>query len=191
VELVFAEGQRSQLRPGEFVYYPAGFAHTLRTTSGEPATYVMFKWHGEEGDARPTLPFGRFGTEGGAGRRLFEGPTRYLRKLHSHLTVLEPGGGYEPHVDAYDVAIVVLDGDVETIGGRAAPNDVIFYVAGEPHGMRNVGRTPARYVVFEFHGHTPPGVDAPSAAGALLTKLTDRRRWSLKLGELRRRVRGS
>jgi quercetin dioxygenase-like cupin family protein len=189
VELVFAEDERSQLRPREFVYYPAGFAHTLRTTSAEPATYVMFKWRGAEGDAGPTLPFARFDTEGDEGRRLFDGSTRYLRKLHSHLTVLDPGGGYEPHVDAYDVAIVVLDGDVETIGGRAAPNDLIFYVAGEPHGMRNVGRTPARYVVFEFHGRTSAVVDAPSAAGALLTKLTDRRRWRLKLAELRRSVR--
>lgn len=28
---------------------------------------------------------------------------------------------------------------------------VIYYQAGEPHGMRNVGRQPARYLVFEFH----------------------------------------
>ena len=40
---------------------------------------------------------------------------------------------------------------METIGGRAAPSDAIFYRAGEPHGMHNVGSGPARYVVFEFH----------------------------------------
>jgi len=45
--------------------------------------------------------------------------------------------------------------------------------------------------VFEFHGRTSPAVEAPSAAGALLTKLADRRRWRLKLGELRRSVRRS
>jgi uncharacterized cupin superfamily protein len=191
VDLVFGEGERERLRPGEFVYYPAGFAHTLRTTSTEPSTYLMFKWRGDdvENDGTP-LPFGRFDTEGhGRMRSLFTGPTRHLRKLHSHVTVLEPGDGYEPHADAYDVGIVVLEGEVETIGGRAVPHDVIFYPAGEAHGMRNVGQTPARYVVFEFHGATSLVRDAPSPARALLAKLTDRRRWELKLGEIRRAIR--
>jgi mannose-6-phosphate isomerase-like protein (cupin superfamily) len=40
---------------------------------------------------------------------------------------------------------------VETLGKRAGPNSVFFYPAGTLHGMRNVGNTPARYVVFEFH----------------------------------------
>ena len=35
------------------------------------------------------------------------------------------------------------------------PNGVIFYAAGEMHGMRNVGEAQARYLVFEFRGrHT-------------------------------------
>jgi len=190
VDLIFGEGERERLRPEEFVYYPAGFAHTLRTTSTEPATYLMFKWSGDDVDNGPPLPFGRFDTQAdGRMRSLVTAPTRYLRKLHSHVTVLEPGGGYEPHVDAYDVAIIVLEGEVETIGGRAAPHDVIFYPAGEPHGMRNVGQTPARYVVFEFHGASSLAPDAPGTARALLAKLTDRRRWELKLGEIRRAVR--
>jgi hypothetical protein len=112
---------------------------------------------------------------------LFEGSTQYLRKLHSHVTVLEPGGGYEPHVDAYDVAIVVLEGALETIGGHAAPHDVIFYRAGEAHGMRNVGDGAARYVVFELHGHTSLASGAPSVPRALLEKLSDPRRWKGKL----------
>ncbi len=32
------------LRPGQFVYYPSNFAHTLQTTSPEPADYLMFRW---------------------------------------------------------------------------------------------------------------------------------------------------
>lgn len=28
---------------------------------------------------------------------------------------------------------------------------VIYYPAGEKHGIKNVGDTPARYLVFEFH----------------------------------------
>jgi hypothetical protein len=40
---------------------------------------------------------------------------------------------------------------VETLGEEAGPNSVVFYAAGEKHGMRNVGDVPARYLVFEFH----------------------------------------
>ena len=36
---------------------------------------------------------------------LLDGPTGCLGKLHAHATVLAPGAGYEPHVDAHDVAI--------------------------------------------------------------------------------------
>lgn len=188
VELVFSQTERARLRAGEFVYYPAHFAHTLRTTSDEPAMYAILKWLGEEAGAASGLPFGSFETASGSRMKvLLEGPTRYLRKLHSHVTVLEPGDGYEPHVDAYDVAIVVLEGEVETIGGRAAPHDVIFYLAGEEHGLRNVGDAVARYVVFEFHGRTALVRDAPSAAGALFTKLSDPRRWKRKLKRLLRR----
>ena len=188
VELVFSETERNHLRAGELVYYPVDFAHTLQTVSAEPATYVMFKWSGERAGSDSSLPFGCFETVTGSGLRvLFEGPTAYLRKLQSHVTVLEPGEGYEPHVDAHDVAIVVLEGEVETIGGRAGPHDVIFFVAGEAHGMRNVGGTVARYVVFEFHGRTSLATGAPSAAEALLAKLRDPRRWKRKLKKLLRR----
>lgn len=65
---------------------------------------------------------------------MIDGGTQYLRKLHSHITTLQPGSGYPPHEDAYDVAILVLRGSVETLGQRVGPNSVIFYAAGEPHG---------------------------------------------------------
>jgi quercetin dioxygenase-like cupin family protein len=188
VELDFAENGQARLRPGGLAYYPANFAHTLKATSAEPAMYVMFKWRGEPAVADQQLPSGLFETAGGS-RILFEGSTQYLRKLHSHVTVLEPGGGYEPHVDAYDVAIVVLEGALETIGGHAAPHDVIFYRAGEAHGMRNVGDGPARYVVFEFHGRTSLASGAPTAFRALLEKLSDPRRWKGKLRQVAQALR--
>ena len=65
----------------------------------------MLKWRGEPTSSEENLPFGRFETAGEP-RVLIDGPTRYLRKLGSHLTVLQPGDGYEPHSDSYDVAIV-------------------------------------------------------------------------------------
>src|SRR6185503_19595909 len=107
------------------------------------------------------IPFGIFdvrdpvrqleGREGFRPGLLFEGPTPYLRKLHSHFSTLDPGAGYEPHVDAYAAAIIVLEGEVETLGERVGPHGVILFAQGEAHGMQNPGKTPARYVVFEFH----------------------------------------
>ena len=185
---------RIGLRPGQFVYYPRHFAHTLETTSPEPANYLMFDWTNPKPAVRAdALRFGVFdtgaasgdagaaggdagtggqpgagsatgaaagsgGPQGGlATRVVFEGPTAYLRRLHCHVSTLSPGGGYEPHADPYDVAIVVLEGEVETLGQTLRPHGVIAYPAGTPHGIRNSGDTAARYVVFEFHG-VPTGL---------------------------------
>jgi quercetin dioxygenase-like cupin family protein len=154
--------QRKRLRPGQFVYYPAHFLHTLETVSEHPANYLMFKWRTDGAQTGSPLAFGQFDLSGPvastavenglSARVLFEGPTACLDKLHCHASTLTPGAGYNPHSDAYDVAIIVLDGEVETLGQCVGPYGVIFYPAGEPHGMRNPGKMIARYVVFEFHG---------------------------------------
>ena len=153
--------------------------------STEPANYLMLKWQGGPGAQQP-LPFGRFDTLAAAAppspekgfrtRLLFDGPTASLRKLHSHASTLLPGAGYEPHVDAHDVAIVVIEGEVETLGERVNPFGVIFYPAGESHGMTNPGPVPARYVVFEFHGD-PAHVAETEAEIAPARALMDPRRW--------------
>ena len=109
-------------------------------------------------------------------RLLFESPTVHLGKLHAHITDLQPGAGYPPHADAYDVAIVVLSGQVETLRPKIEPFSVIYYSAGETHGMKNVGDTVARYLVFEFHGrpvdqgpteNKAPSANAPADTGLL------------------------
>ena len=48
----------------------------------------------------------------------------------------------------------MLEGTIETLGREVGPRSVSYCSAGEPHGMRNIGTDPARYVVFELH---PPG----------------------------------
>lgn len=171
VELVIPSGpsdaapRTERLRPGAFVYYPAWQYHTIRNPGTAPVGYVMFKWQApltggpkslgvdilRSEDLVPPVGAPPFWT-----RRLFEGATGCLGKLHAHLTVLAPGAGYEPHRDAYDVAIVTLSGTVETLDQAVGPQSVIYYGAGELHGMRNVGQEPARYLVFEFHA---PGLD--------------------------------
>jgi mannose-6-phosphate isomerase-like protein (cupin superfamily) len=161
-----ASPRKERLRPGSFVYYPAWQYHTIRNPGSAPVGYVMFKWHAPLTGAanqigvdvlRPEDVAAPAGAPPFWTHRIFEGPTGCLGKLHAHLTVLAPGAGYAPHRDAYDVAIVTLSGTVETLGQSVGPQSVIYYGAGELHGMRNPGQEPARYLVFEFHA---PGVDA-------------------------------
>jgi uncharacterized cupin superfamily protein len=149
-----------RLLPGSFVYYPAYQYHTLRNSSKAPVTYLMFKWTADpvEADHRLGTTVADIGgidappsSKPRSVRVLFEAPTAYLGKLQAHVTDLQPGGGYAPHADKHDVGILVFSGTVETVGQTVGPGGSIFYAAGEPHGMRNVGDGPARYLVFEFH----------------------------------------
>lgn len=154
------------VRRGAFAYYPEGQLHTIRNASDGPATYLMFKWRNGEPEEEPGAVLStrivRFDEKesssdsrksgGWATRHLLRGRTRHLHGLTAHRTVMAAGGGYAPHVDPYDVGIVLLSGTVETLDRRLEPHDVVFYAAGEPHGMRNPGDEPASYLVFEFHG---------------------------------------
>jgi len=172
------DGARAErVRPGAFAYYPAGQHHTLRNPGPKPVTYLMFKWragdaHAQQGAAPIGRPLGatvfRYddhfnarASNGFAARTVFEQPTSWLGRLHCHATRLEPGASYAPHADAHDIAILTLEGQVETLGQTVGPNSVIYYSGGEVHGMRNVGDTPARYLVFEFQA---PGVELPKPA---------------------------
>lgn len=157
------EDQRLSVQKGDFVYYPAYFKHTLQATSEAPANYLMFKWQGEDSSSRNLLEQQHFqalalfhglnSTKGFAGWVLFEGQTQYLKKLHCHLSVLKPGSGYGEHADHYDVFIIVMEGEIETLGRKFSQNSVIFCAKGYPHGMYNPGSTDAKYIVFEFHGN--------------------------------------
>lgn len=175
---------------GGLAYYTGQQFHTIRGAGEEPVTYVMFRWTGLPQDKRNLLPSGFHieksvealdgletsdGSNGMSTELIFEGPTRYLEKLHCHVTMLEPGAGYEPHADTYDVGIIALTGTLETLGTRVEAPAVVFYEGGEPHGMRNVGETPARYVVFEFHRED-------SAAWAWDKRVVRRTYWLFRRG---------
>lgn len=159
-----ADPTRVHAERGAFSYYPAGFSHTIENVSRAPVTYLMFKWTGDRaesgnllGHRLVSLELARRGATIRAGggfeyRQVLEGQTRYCRRLHAHLTIVQPGAGYEPHIDAHDVGVIVLEGAIETLGERVGPHGVVFYAAGEPHGLRNAGEVAATYMVFEFHG---------------------------------------
>lgn len=155
-----ASPQRVRMRPGMFSYYPSTQHHTICNPGASAVTYLMFKWHaGDSGSSDPlptsTFTYGDKPVPKGAPafftQLIFEQATHRLGKLHAHFTTIQPGGGYAEHVDAHDVAILVLSGEVETVGARVKPFGVVYYSAGELHGMRNVGTVPATYLVFEFH----------------------------------------
>jgi quercetin dioxygenase-like cupin family protein len=148
-------------RPGKIFYYPPHQHHTIRNSASQPVTYLMLKWRADPLAVLDRLDTSIFAYGAGMlpdeGKNyktalIFQRPTIYLSKLHAHLTTMLPGAGYEPHIDAYDVAILVLSGKLETLGQVIEPYSLIFYSAGEPHGMKNIGPEPARYLVFEMHG---------------------------------------
>lgn len=97
-----------RLQAESFVYYPPHQHHTIRNSGSAPITYLMFKWRAGASRARQPLATSIFCHADVTPdkqkpiweRRLFEGPTRNLHKLSSHVTVVQPGATYEPHVDS-------------------------------------------------------------------------------------------
>lgn len=150
-----------QLKPDHLLYYPAHFSHTIRSVGKEPANYLMVKWFAARKAKDPLVPFRQYelavpektggNSSGFIPHLLFEGKTACLEKVRCHITRLAPGSGYRPHADSYDVVIVMLEGEAETLGERVRPQGIIFYPSGEPHGMHNPGTGPARYLVLELH----------------------------------------
>jgi len=156
------EAQHQRVKAGDIVYYPAYFEHTLQAISENPANYLMIKWKNQELLSRNALEYKYYqaldmyrdleGVNGFSCRTLFEGQTKYLKKLHCHLSFLKSGAGYGEHADDYDVLIFLLEGVVETLGRYFGRNSVIYYAKGEPHGMFNPALIDAKYIVIEFHG---------------------------------------
>ncbi|MBA7510229.1 hypothetical protein ES705_02205 [subsurface metagenome] len=148
------------LKEGQFVYYPAHFSHTLKTTSDIPANCLTLKWKTNSKNKNSGLNFAYFSIPDNKDNQknnkffikpVFEGSTLYLQKLHCHMSVMNSGGGVKTHRDIYDVVSIILEGEVETLGKKATPYDVIFYATGEPHSIYNRGNNAAREVAFEFH----------------------------------------
>ncbi len=150
--------------PRQLVYHPSGRFHTITGIGPEPVVYLVFKWRDTQSETReaawgtkifdlvPALETTEANPKSMITRRVFSFPTEQLGGLRCHVTVLQPGGGYPPHRDKHEVAILVIEGTLVTMGERVGPNSVIFYGAHQSHGMKNVGSDRAKYIVFEFHG---------------------------------------
>jgi mannose-6-phosphate isomerase-like protein (cupin superfamily) len=183
------------LRRGHFVFLPRCLEYSLRPSGPEPAHYLRLTWNDGVPESTSALGFGAFDAfasdpstlvhrEGWTRQPQFAAATTSLRLLKCHVSTMQPAAGYAVHADPYDVVIVTLEGAVDTIGQRAGSNSVIFYPAGELHGLRNPGQTPAIYVVFEFHSRRITASTSP--APSLLARLVDPQRWRRKLKQVLR-----
>lgn len=148
---------------GRFVYHGSRLPHTIRAVGPGPSAYLVLRWSAPAADGTPdgaipaqTFDFGKalppepLETEGLVRTLIFEGPTRLLGRLHAHASFARPGVGSDPHEDAHDVAVILLDGTVETTSGRVEAPGIIFHPAGRTHFLRSVGVQPARYIAIEF-----------------------------------------
>ena len=148
---------------GRLVYHSSRLPHTIRAVGPGPSGYLVLRWSAPAREGTPdgavsaqSFDFGKVlvaepaATEGRSRTVIFEGPTRLLRRLHAHASFARPGEGSAPHQDPHDVAVIVLQGAVETTSGRVEAPGLIFHPAGRTHFLRNVGAQPARYLAIEF-----------------------------------------
>ena len=179
------------VKKGEMAYYPSYLLHTLKATGNKPAKYIVFKWRSIRKMNNKANTFEKLdlfsnskkinGTKGSKRLDLFNIVTGYLRKLHCHISALLPGEGYDPHSDHYNVAAIVLDGELETLGQKIRQYDIAFYLSEDSHGMRNTGRHTAKYIIFEFHSYNEAHKRIFIAMADFFSKITDPVRWKRKL----------
>jgi quercetin dioxygenase-like cupin family protein len=95
----------------------------------------------------------------GFGKSIFRTPTATLDELEMHVTHLPPGKEpHPPHSHAEEELVIIKEGTLEALQNgktrRLGPGAVIFQASNQPHGVRNVGETPATYYVVRW---TSPG----------------------------------
>ncbi len=103
-------------------------------------------------------------TNVGARRDVLKAQTATLDELECHITTLNPGQeAHPPHKHPAEEVIIVKEGTVESlVNGQlkvVGPGSVIFQASNQMHGIRNVGKTPATYHVFQWQspGMKPQG----------------------------------
>lgn len=181
------------MRPGDMVYYPSYQFHTIRCSGQTPVSYFMYRWNAAICPNQNVLdlticrglkmktfdPSKQFNT-----LPVLEGQTGLLDLLHIHLSEAKFGGGYREHQDKHDVALLLFQGTVKTMGREVTAPAVVLYPANALHGLSGASDTPARYLVVEFHGvHSisPPLLDTVRWRKNLIVEyLKTRIRWRLK-----------
>ena len=109
----------------------------------------VFDW--QQVEAAPTAT--------GEKRVIMLTPTTTLDRLDVHATTVNPHQkSHDPHRHFEEELIIVKEGTIEAMQNGettvVGPGSVIFEGSNELHGLRNVGDTPATYLVVKWF---PPG----------------------------------
>ena len=94
-------------------------------------------------------------TATGEKRDVVDSPTQTLAKLSAHISTLNPGErSSAPRLHLQEEVIFVKEGQIEaTFDGHTAiagPGSMIFFEAHAVTSMKNVGTTPATYLVLNY-----------------------------------------
>jgi quercetin dioxygenase-like cupin family protein len=94
-------------------------------------------------------------TDVGELRQVVRQPTRTLDELEMHITTLNPHTtSHPPHTHPNEEMVIVREGTLQAhVNGKevvVGPGSVLFYASMQPHGVKNVGDTPATYFVINW-----------------------------------------
>lgn len=94
-------------------------------------------------------------TANGARRDVTDQPTATLERFESHITTLNPGNvSHAPHRHPQEELIILKEGTLDVTinetSQRVGTGSVIFFASYDLHAVKNVGDTPATYIVLNF-----------------------------------------
>ena len=94
-------------------------------------------------------------TDVGERRDVVQQPTRTLGELEMHITTLNPRTtSHPPHTHPNEEMVIVREGTLQAhVNGKevvVGPGSVLFYASMQPHGVKNIGDTPATYFVINW-----------------------------------------
>ena len=98
---------------------------------------------------------------GGTQRRVMSGTLPTGEFIEVHESMLPPGEmPHPPHKHPNTEVLFIQDGKLEYIdeGGKiiaVGPQDIVFSASNILHGLKNVGTTPASYIVFSVSKQLP------------------------------------
>jgi len=112
-------------------------------------------------------------TANGSRRDVTNLPTATLEGFESHITTLNPGAiSHPPHRHPREEFIILKEGTLDVaINGkitRAGPGSLLFFASNDLHNVKNVGDTPATYLVFNLATAATKTAPAEGAAAAAL-----------------------
>ncbi|MEO6994581.1 MAG: cupin domain-containing protein [Lacunisphaera sp.] len=109
----------------------------------------------------------------GSHRDVTDTSTATLVGFESHITTLNPGViSHPPHRHPREEFIILKEGTLDvSINGkvtRAGPGSLLFFASYDVHNVKNVGATPATYLVFNFETAATKTAPTEGAAAAAL-----------------------